>query len=76
MGRLLDEYGGTTEEEDQSRSKRLDEITNEIADAMGESAADYEPDGDEADEQVARLRYFVSRLVDEYSAMKANMEGQ
>ncbi len=70
--KLIDEFQAAKEAEGGSMGDKIDEIVNEIADAMGENAEGYQSDGDEGDEHVARLRYFTRRVTDEYTAMKEN----
>jgi hypothetical protein len=74
--RLIDSYGATKEEEGESRGEKIDAITSEIAEALGESADDYQPDGSDddgdGDEHVAKLRHFVHRLIDDYVSAREN----
>jgi hypothetical protein len=73
--RLIDEYGATREEEGESRGDKIDEIASEIADALGDNTDDYQPDGgDEDDEHIAKLRYFVGRVIDDYVAAREENE--
>lgn len=59
----------------ETRDELIEEVVTEIAEALGESADGYQPDGDdEGDEFVAKLRYFVGRLIDDYMAAKEENE--
>jgi len=73
--RLTDEHEAMTDKEGVSPADSINEITSEIAEALGESADDYEPDdGEEGGGPLGKLRHFVSRMIDEHSGMKANAE--
>jgi len=62
-------------EETETRDELIDEIVTEIAEALGESADDFVPDGEDGDdEKIAMLRYFAARLTDDYMAAKADLE--
>jgi erythromycin esterase-like protein len=72
---LIDAYTATNEEEGESRGDKIDAIAAEIAEAIGESADDYQPDGgddDDGDEHLAKLRHFVRRLIDDYTSAREN----
>ena len=75
-GRLMDEYGATADSEGVSMTDKMDQITNEIADALGQDAGDFTPEGDEDDSPLSKLNHYVRLMIDEYTALRDNQEGQ
>ena len=74
-GRMADELGAATDSDVQSAAERVDSIMEEVANALGQSAADFVPEGDEGDSPVSRLIHFVRLMLDEFTALKENQEG-
>jgi hypothetical protein len=64
------------QEERETKDQAIDEIINQIAEALGEDPSSYEPgNGDDGeDEMIAKLRYWVERFIDGYMAVKAENE--
>lgn len=64
-------------ENEELRNQSLEELCTEAADVLGEVPEDYvnEGDDDSGDELVGKLRYYVRRVLDEYTAMRENQSG-
>jgi polyhydroxyalkanoate synthesis regulator phasin len=73
--RMIDELGAAIDSEDQSTAERIDAITEEVANALGQSAGDFTPEGDEEDTPVGKLVHYARQMLDEFTALKENQEG-
>lgn len=63
------------QEERETADQAIDEIIGQIAEALGEDPGSYEPGNDDGeDEKIAQLRYWVTRLIDDYMGAKAENE--
>jgi hypothetical protein len=64
------------EEAEEGFSGKLNDLTDLIADALGEDREDWEAEieGEGKDRAYATLRYALERLIDEYQAIKAMQE--
>ncbi len=63
------------QEEREAADQAVDEVVAQIAEAMGEDPGSYEPgDYGEDDEKIVQLKYWVTRLIDDYTGVKEEIE--